>query len=133
MFAKLVIDIDLSVADAADESLCRPELENAGFRLIFPDDLGVDAHRQSTFAEPNANLHVWSLGAAEPQRHPPSEIGCGNTTTSVSATQQQRLLQLQPHLVSARYNDMKAQTVHDIYDRIFAAELNATSDTSDRT
>ena len=61
--AKPVIDIDLTVPDVADEASCLPELEGAGFTLVFRDCLGRDAHRQLTYGAPNANLHVWGPGA----------------------------------------------------------------------
>jgi GrpB-like predicted nucleotidyltransferase (UPF0157 family) len=67
--AKPVIDIDLTVPAADDESAYVPYLEAVGFRLIFRDNIGGDAHRQLTFGAPNTNLHVWSPGAVEPQRH----------------------------------------------------------------
>ena len=61
--AKPVIDIDLTVPDVADEASYLPELEGAGFTLVFRDCLGRDAHRQLTYGDPNANLHVWGPGA----------------------------------------------------------------------
>lgn len=67
--AKPIIDIDLTVPDVEDEPSYLPRLEAAGFRLIFRDDMAGDPHRNLTFAVPNTNLHVWSPGAIEPQRH----------------------------------------------------------------
>jgi GrpB-like predicted nucleotidyltransferase (UPF0157 family) len=67
--AKPVIDIDLTVPVVEKEADYLPPLEAVGFRLIFRDDFGGDAHRQLTFGAPNANLHVWSPDAVEPRRH----------------------------------------------------------------
>ncbi|HRE02752.1 MAG TPA: GrpB family protein, partial [Ilumatobacteraceae bacterium] len=66
--AKPVIDIDLTVADSSDEGAWLPQLEAAGFALAVrePD---WEQHRMLRGADPAVNLHVFSAGAREPQRH----------------------------------------------------------------
>jgi len=66
--AKPIIDIDLTVSDAADESAYVPALEGAGFvfRLREP---GWHEHRLLSTAAPAANLHVWGPDSPEAIRH----------------------------------------------------------------
>ncbi len=66
--AKPVIDIDLSLADSADEAAYLPLLEGAGYRLVIREP---DWHEHRGFKGPdtNINLHVWTLGSPEAQRH----------------------------------------------------------------
>ncbi|WP_051178482.1 GrpB family protein [Nocardia concava] len=68
MAAKPIIDIDLIVADSADESCYLTELEEAGYRLILrePD---WHQHRMLIRADPAVNLHVFSPNASEHIRH----------------------------------------------------------------
>ncbi|MGB0101198.1 MAG: GrpB family protein, partial [Nocardioides sp.] len=68
LWAKPVIDADLTVADSGDEDAWLPELEAAGFvlRVREPD---WEEHRCLRGSEPTTNLHVFSPGAREPQRH----------------------------------------------------------------
>jgi GrpB-like predicted nucleotidyltransferase (UPF0157 family) len=66
--AKPIIDIDLTVADAAAEAAYVPALEAAGFRLQLREPAWHD-HRLLVADEPAANLHVWSPGSPEVIRH----------------------------------------------------------------
>ena len=119
--AKPVIDIDLTVPDVADEDNYLPHLGRTGFTLIFRDSLGEDAHRQLTFAAPNANLHVWSPGAVEPQRHllflrwlsdhPDDRDRYAAAKLEAAGAGRGR-----------RYNDLKSAVVYDIYERAFLAD-----------
>ena len=119
--AKPVIDLDLTVPDVAREDGYLPRLERAGFTLIFRDGLGGDAHRQLTFAAPNANLHVWGPGAIEPQRHllflrwltdhPGDRNRYAAAKIAAAGAGQGR-----------RYNDLKSAVVYDIYERAFLAD-----------
>jgi GrpB-like predicted nucleotidyltransferase (UPF0157 family) len=119
MPAKPVIDIDLTVPDVTDEPTWLPSLEAAGFRLIFRDAMAGDEHRQLTYAAPNANLHVWSPGAIEPQRH-----ALFVTHLRANKTHQQRYAETKraalQDTTGARYNDLKAAVVYDIYEAAFS-------------
>lgn len=118
LLTKPVIDIDLTVADADREEDYLADVERTGWRLLFRDDLAGAPHRQLSFAEPNANLHVWSPGAIEPQRHllfvhwlqshPEDRLGYAEVKRSAAE--------------DANYNDHKAGAVYDLYERIFAAD-----------
>jgi GrpB-like predicted nucleotidyltransferase (UPF0157 family) len=66
--AKPIIDIDLVVPNSADESAYVPQLEAAGYLLIIrePD---WHEHRCLKGPDTNINLHVFSPGSPETQRH----------------------------------------------------------------
>ncbi len=66
--AKPVIDIDLTVADSADEPAWLPALEAAGFELVIREPWWQE-HRALRYDDPRCNLHVFSPGAPEPIRH----------------------------------------------------------------
>ena len=66
--AKPVIDIDLTVADSADEAAWLPALEAAGFELVIREPWWHQ-HRCLTREEPRCNLHVFSPDCPEPIRH----------------------------------------------------------------
>jgi len=66
--AKAVIDIDLTVADSADEPAWLPALEAAGFELVVREPWWQE-HRCLRWEDPPCNLHVFSTDAAEPLRH----------------------------------------------------------------
>lgn len=62
--AKPVIDIDLTVADSADEAVWLPRLEGAGFTLVIREPWWHE-HRCLVAEQPRANLHVFSPGCPE--------------------------------------------------------------------
>lgn len=66
--AKPIIDIDLTVADSSDEESYIPALESAGYvlRLREPDWY---EHRLFKGPDTNINLHVFSPGTEELERH----------------------------------------------------------------
>ncbi len=66
--AKPVIDIDLTVADSADESAYLPTLERLGFVLTVREPWWYE-HRCLRHTDPACNLHVFSPGCAEVERH----------------------------------------------------------------
>jgi GrpB-like predicted nucleotidyltransferase (UPF0157 family) len=65
--AKPVIDINLTVANSADEASYAPQLLAAGYRLIVREP-GWFEHRMFKGAAPVANLHVFSAGCPELSR-----------------------------------------------------------------
>jgi GrpB-like predicted nucleotidyltransferase (UPF0157 family) len=66
--AKPIIDIDLSLADTADESAYVPALEGIGYRLVLREPWWY-GHRMLVSATADVNLHVWPEDAPEPVRH----------------------------------------------------------------
>jgi GrpB-like predicted nucleotidyltransferase (UPF0157 family) len=65
--AKPIIDIVLAVADSSDEASYVKRLERIGFQLRIrePD---WHQHRMLKFSDPDANLHVFSVGCEEIER-----------------------------------------------------------------
>ena len=120
--AKPVIDADLTVADSADESAYVPDLERAGFvlRVREPD---WEQHRMFTVRDRSVNLHVFSPGAIEPQRHlvfaawlrahPQEALTYGRLKSELAARGFADVMD---------YNNHKAALVYDIYERAFAAD-----------
>jgi GrpB-like predicted nucleotidyltransferase (UPF0157 family) len=66
--AKPIIDIDLVVADTADESRYVPTLERLGYRLVLREPWW-HGHRMLVSLAGDIHLHVWPQGAPEPIRH----------------------------------------------------------------
>jgi len=122
LWAKPMIDADLTVADAAREEEWVPELVAAGFvlRLREPD---FEQHRMMRLDDPACNLHVWSPGSSEVRRHvmfrdwlaahPDDRALYESTKRAVAA---------EGHLDAMHYNNRKGDVVYDIYERIFAAD-----------
>lgn len=131
LVAKPVLDIDLTVPHVQEESAYIPRLEAAGFRLIFRDHLGGDAHRQLTFAAPNTNLHVWNPRAVEPQRH---QLFTTYLRTDKAARDRyaaaKRAAASDP--AAGQYNDLKSAVVYDIYELAFLADPDQQHDPQPR-
>ena len=66
--AKPIIDIDLTVADPADEDAWLPDLERVGFELVIREPWWHE-HRMVVSDEPRCQLHVFGPTAPEPIRH----------------------------------------------------------------
>jgi GrpB-like predicted nucleotidyltransferase (UPF0157 family) len=66
--AKPVIDIDLTVADSADETSYVPALLRLGYRLVLREPWW-HGHRMLVSAEEDVHLHIWPPGVPEPVRH----------------------------------------------------------------
>ncbi|WP_446666429.1 GrpB family protein [Flexivirga sp. B27] len=129
LLAKPVIDIDLTVPDVNAEGDYLPALESIGWRLIFRDDFGGDAHRQLTYAEPNTNLHVWSPGAIEPQRH----LLFREWLAANTGAQERYAAAKRSALTGeVRYNDAKAGVVYDLYEQAFASDARHTHEPQPR-
>lgn len=122
LVAKPVIDIDLTVADSADEAAYVPDLEADGWvlRIREPD---FEQHRLLRIERPECHLHVWSPGTPEPQRH-------RLFRDWLRAHPDERDLYAAAKLAAAgqgftdgmHYNNAKAGVVYDIYERVFAAD-----------
>lgn len=122
--AKPIIDIDLTVADSADEASYVPALEAVGFRLIIREPWWQE-HRCFTHDDPKANLHVFSPDAAEPVRHRifrewllahPEDRDLYRDTKLAAATAANEAGE---HVM--KYNARKESVIHEIYDRAFRA------------
>ncbi|KAK5630416.1 hypothetical protein RRF57_006131 [Xylaria bambusicola] len=66
--AKDIIDVDLVVADPADEESYVPDLQAAGFVLLLREPIWYQ-HRFFHFEEPYTNLHVFGADSPELVRH----------------------------------------------------------------
>ena len=122
--AKPVVDVDLTVADSADEAAYLPDLEAAGFRLVVREP-SWHQHRCLTLEQPRTNLHVFSPDCAEVVRntlfrdwlreHPDDlalyqDAKTGAAAASTAAGE---------HVMD--YNRRKEPVIREIYDRLFRA------------
>jgi GrpB-like predicted nucleotidyltransferase (UPF0157 family) len=123
LHAKPVIDVDLTVADSADEPSYLPELEVAGFtlRVREPD---WEEHRCLRGEHPVCNLHVWSPGALEPRRHRAFRDWLREHDDDREAYGAlKRDLATSGSFDSVMdYNNQKGALVYTIYERIFVAD-----------
>lgn len=122
LWAKPVIDADLTVADSGDEPSYLPDLEASGFvlRVREPE---WEQHRCLRLESPVTNLHVFSPGAIEPIRH----RAFRDWLTSDDADREayaalKRDLSTRPFESVMHYNNEKGELVYEIYERIFAAD-----------
>jgi GrpB-like predicted nucleotidyltransferase (UPF0157 family) len=122
LWAKPVVDADLTVADSGDEPAYLADLEAAGFvlRVREPD---WEEHRCLRLEAPPGNLHVFSPGAVEPRRH-----RAFRDWLTVDDTDRERYGALKRDLASRpfesvmAYNNEKGVLIYEIYERIFAAD-----------
>jgi len=122
--AKPIIDVDLTVADSADEDAWLPQLEAAGFTLVIREPWWHE-HRCLTAADPRCNLHVFPPDCPETIRHTlfrdwlrdhpedraryeAAKLGAASATTDAGG-----------HVMD--YNARKEPVIRAIYDRAFRA------------
>jgi|SRR6478752_2384340 len=120
--AKPVIDVDLVVADSADEPAYVPAMEADGWvlRIREPE---FEEHRLLRLEEPECNLHVWSPGSPEPRRHRLFRdwlVSHPEDREQYAAAKQAAAAE--GFTNGMHYNNAKAWLVYDIYERIFAAD-----------
>ena len=122
--AKPVIDVDLTVADSADEAAYVVALESAGFALAIREP-GWHEHRLLKFDEPRANVHVFSPDCPETLRHlmfrdwlrgHPDDAAKYLDAKREAATEATAAGE---HVMD--YNQRKEAVIHEIYARMFAA------------
>ena len=122
--AKPIIDVDLTVADGADEPAYVPALEQQGFELLIREPWWY-GHRLLLHRTPRCNLHVWSPQCPEPARHVifrdwlrtnPAE--CALYLEAKQDAAQHTLATGGPSL---DYNARKESVIREIYGRAFAA------------
>lgn len=133
LWAKPIIDLDLIVADSADEASYLPDLRRCGFRLTArePD---WEEHRCLSYSEPNSNLHVFSPTAVEPRRHLVFRDWLSTHPDDHEAYAViKRGLAERGFDDVARYNDGKAALIYDIYERVFAADPDHPHDPEPRS
>ena len=122
LHAKPVIDLDLTVADSGDEPAYLPDLEAAGFALRVREP-EWEQHRCLRLDSPAANLHVFSPGAVEPQRH----LAFREWLTH-DAADREAYAALKCDLASRTfesvmaYNNEKGVLIYEIYERVFTAD-----------
>lgn len=117
-----VIDIDLTVADSGDEAAWLPALEGLGMTLTVREP-EWEQHRCLRGEEPRGNVHVWSPGSIEAQRHvvfrdwlrahPSDRDDYASTKRAVAA---------EGHTDVMAYNNAKGAMIYDLYERIFTAD-----------
>jgi GrpB-like predicted nucleotidyltransferase (UPF0157 family) len=120
--AKPVIDADLTVSDSGHEAAYVPDLEAAGFVLRFREP-EWEEHRVLAVEDPKTNLHVWSPGSVEAQRHvafrdwlrehDEDRHAYGALKTELAGRGFGDVMD---------YNNHKAALVYDIYEKVFAAD-----------
>jgi GrpB-like predicted nucleotidyltransferase (UPF0157 family) len=124
--AKPVIDVDLGVADPADEAAYVPALESAGFVLIIREPWWHE-HRLLKHADPSTHLHVFGPDCPEVIRHLMFQDW-------LLAHPEDRAYYAEAKRAAARemnarpgggtgmeYNRHKEPVVREIYDRMFRA------------
>jgi GrpB-like predicted nucleotidyltransferase (UPF0157 family) len=119
--AKPVIDIDLLVADTADESGYVPALESLGYWLVLREPWWY-GHRMLVSPAEDVHLHLWPRDAPEPIRHRLFRdwLRSHPQDRDLYASVKRRLAREtveQPGDYSLAKNDV----IDDIYARIFAA------------
>ncbi len=120
LWAKPMIDIDLTVADSADEEAWLPDLKASDFllRLREPE---WEEHRLFGSTAPAGRLHIFSAGAREPQRH----VMFRNWLRTHAEDRDEyaavkREIAAQGFTDGMLYNNAKAWFVYDLYEKIFA-------------
>jgi GrpB-like predicted nucleotidyltransferase (UPF0157 family) len=122
LWAKPFIDVDLAVADSADEAAYVPDLEHAGFvlRVREPD---WEQHRMFRGSDPVSNVHVYSSGSPESARTRAFRNWLRTHPDDLAAyAALKRELAAQGFTDAMHYNNAKAGLIYDIYERIFAAD-----------
>ena len=118
--AKPIIDVDLLIADTADESRYVPTLERLGYWLVLREPWWY-GHRMLVDAAEDVHLHVWPQGAPEPVRHRLFRdwLRTHPDDRELYASTKRRLAREtadQP----GDYTLAKSDIIDDIYTRIFA-------------
>lgn len=123
--AKPIIDLDLTVADSADEAAYRPALEAEGFTLVLRERHWHE-HRAFSHESPRANLHVWSPDSPEAIRHRlfrdwlrehPDDRDTYARAKRAAADR----LRMSGGGRDVDYNDLKEAVVLEILERVFRA------------
>lgn len=122
LWAKPLIDVDLIVADSGDEAAYLPDLIAAGFdlRVREPD---WEEHRLVRSADPIGNVHVFSAGAREHQRHKLFRDWLRTHPEDRDAyAAAKREVADHGYDDAMHYNNAKAAFVYDLYEKVFAGD-----------
>ena len=123
--AKPVIDVDLTVADPADEAAYVPALERAGFTLVIREPRWHQ-HRCLMLLDPRSNLHVFGRDCPEVIRHRmfrdwlvahPDDCDLYQEAKRAAAKET-----TEKRGVMEDYNRRKQPALRAIYERMFRAE-----------
>ncbi|KAA1419927.1 GrpB family protein [Mumia zhuanghuii] len=121
--AKPIIDVDLIVADPADEPSYVPPLERLGYVLRIREPWW-EQHRMLRLDDPlQVNLHVFGPDAAEPRRHLlfRERLLADDADRTAYARLKEELATREFGTVMA-YNAAKARLIYEIYEHAFAAD-----------
>jgi GrpB-like predicted nucleotidyltransferase (UPF0157 family) len=122
--AKPIIDIDLTVADSADEDDWVPALESVGFELVIREPWWHE-HRCLTAEDPRCNLHVFSPDCPEPIRHIMFRDWLRAHPDDLLAYRNAKLAAAEAANAAGEhvmhYNARKQPVIRAIYDRAFRA------------
>jgi GrpB-like predicted nucleotidyltransferase (UPF0157 family) len=118
--AKPIVDVDLLVADTADESHYLPALEGLGYCLVLREPWWY-GHRMLVDAAEDIHLHIWPQDAPEPVRHRLFRdwLRTHPEDRELYASTKRRLAR-ETADGSADYTFAKSDVIDDIYTRIFA-------------
>ncbi|EKT4087854.1 hypothetical protein PGKDCPLP_02305 [Stenotrophomonas maltophilia] len=118
--AKPVLDIDLLVADPADEAAWLPALQALGYVLTIRERSWYQ-HRMLRLDVPRVNLHVFAPGCAEHLRHCLFRDWLRSHEDDRRRYAQAKQAALQGNANVQAYNRSKQDVVRGIYARLFAA------------
>ena len=134
LWAKPVIDVDVTVVSSADEPAWLPDLEAAGLELRVREP-EWEEHRCLRGLVPATNVHVWSPGAQEAQRHVAFRdwLRTHEGDRAAYADLKRSLARYGAFTDVMAYNNAKAGLIYDIYEQIFNADPTYAHDRRPRT
>ncbi|SMB97252.1 GrpB family protein [Deinococcus hopiensis] len=121
--AKPTIDVDLTLDDSADEAAYVPVLEAAGYRLTIREP---EWHEHRLFKGPDTdiNLHVWTVGSPEAQRHLIFRDWLrANETDRGAYGEHKKAVAEREYEYAFQYNNGKAALLREILARALAASV----------
>lgn len=118
--AKNIIDIDLTVADPADEGSYVPLLESIGYVLTIREP-SFHQHRCLVLSEPKVNLHVYGPDCPESIRHRMFRDWLRSHPDDREAYEQAKVRAIPGGGNVMDYNRRKEDVLRGIYDRMFRA------------
>lgn len=117
--AKAIIDIDLTVANSADEEAYVPTLIAAGYRLTIREP-NWHEHRLFKGPDTNVNVHVFSPGSPETVRHLVFRDWLREHPEDIDRYAETKLRLAHMATDIRAYTQAKNDVIDDIYRRAFA-------------